>query len=227
MTLQTVNTDLLALAASMILSVLLAAYLLRVWYRQEHRILTDLPLMFAITFVAQSTSLLILILPELGVVEMSLAVFKVRTLVICALVLPMLGVMLNIWLPRYERYHLRAMALFVVVWVVVTALADSETMIMTILIPLIIPVFIGILLTFLITWYTKRLREVRSDLMVASVLLAIANQATRVWLQENGLISISYLTMLLSMLLTTLALTNPWAPKRAPVVVPPTTLPEA
>lgn len=189
---------------TIILSIIMATYLLMIWYKQVARLNTDLPLMFGITYVAQAVNNTIRILPMLGIVEMTMELFRFRAIVIIATAFPMLGVVLHIWFPKYRKYHMKILAALVVYWTLVALLGPSEETIILFVMPIILVLTIGMIVTFSITWKTGRLKEVRSDLLVLSFIFGIASQlvATQVVL-NNSLTATATVT-------STLGLTTPW-----------------
>jgi hypothetical protein len=203
----------LALSAnilSAVVSLIVAVFLARLWYRQENRIWTDLPLIFAITFFAMVANTTIQVLTMTGLVESSLEVFRIRTLTIGGSTLPLLAALLTIWLPRFEKHHERIMFLSVIYWILICFAGPTEVFIMTLLIPLLLAFSFGMLITFAITWKTGRLKEVRSDLMVLSLSLGFITQAFKMPMQAAGLdwftVSIAGFTAVIA----GIALYNPW-----------------
>ena len=110
----------------------LAVYLIIIWYRQENRILTDLPLMFGIVFIAHASNQFIVLLSESGYLEMTLEVFKIRALIVGGIALPLVGVLLHIWFPRLRRHHLKILSLVTLYWVIVALFGFTQNMIMTV-----------------------------------------------------------------------------------------------
>ncbi|MHA2371402.1 MAG: hypothetical protein ACXAEB_00170 [Candidatus Thorarchaeota archaeon] len=186
------------------LSTIMAMYLISIWYRQERRLNTDLPLMFGITFVAQAVNNLIRILPMLGLVEASMMLFRIRSMVIIATAFPLLGVVLHIWLPRFRKHHMRILGLLVVYWTLVAMFAPTEESIILLVMPIILTLTIGMIVTFLITWKTGRLKEIRSDLVVLSFIFGIASQIVATQIILNNTLTA------LATIVSTLGLTNPW-----------------
>lgn len=199
------------------LSALLAAYLFSKWYSQERRLSTDLPLMFAITFVGQAVNNLIRLLPSVTAVPDSLDLFRLRALVIVVTAFPLLVVVMHIWFPRLRRHYSKLVGLMLVYWVsvslFVTAPTDLETrqLIVMLNMPIILLLTIGMIVTFSITWKTGRLKEVRSDLMVLSFILGIFSQIVATQVLLNNLLTA------LATVTATIALTNPFGRgRRAP-----------
>lgn len=81
---------------------------------------------------------------------------------------------------------------------------------MTLLIPVLLILGIIMMLTFIITWRTGRLKEVRSDFMVISVLFGMASQVLRVPLLATSIFYIPDVLLTISMVLTAIAFANPW-----------------
>ncbi|MHA2234355.1 MAG: hypothetical protein ACXABH_03365 [Candidatus Thorarchaeota archaeon] len=163
-----------------LLSVLLSIFLGRKWIKQEVRLMTDLPLVFAVSGLCQALNSLILTLPIIGVLEPSLELFRLRSMVIGGAIVPVLGAILQIWTPSYQKYHTRTVLLLTVYWFSIALLGPSEPIIMILTIPILLIISIVMMITFIITWKTGRLKEVRSELMIASVLFMMASQILRV-----------------------------------------------
>ncbi len=196
------------LVASM--TAVLAVFLTRSWLRQETRLLTDLPLMFGIVSVAQAFNMLLQTLPRAGWVEPTLELFKLRALVIAGTVVPLLGVVLHIWLHKYQHYHLRAMALTTSYWILTVLLGPSELFIMALLIPVLLSLMLAMLVTFVITWRTGRLEEVRSDILVLALVVGVVGQGIKAPLTAMGLEVIPDILSMVMMMLATVGLINPW-----------------
>ena len=196
--------------AAIIVSTLVAVFLLRLWYRQENRIYTDLPLMFGITFASMAMNALIQSLTLTEIIPATMDVFRVRALVISGSAFPLLGALLNIWLPRFQRYHLHIMAALIAYWVVISLFGPTESFVMTLLIPLLLVFTFGMMITFAITWKTGRLKEVRSDLMILTLLIGFVSQIIRVPMTSIGLEFIPISIAAFSAVIGGLALANPW-----------------
>ena len=196
--------------AAIIVSALVAVYLLRLWYRQENRIYTDLPLMFGITFASMAMNALIQTLTLTEIVPATMDVFRIRALVISGSAFPLLGALLNIWLPRIQKYHVHIMASLIAYWVLISIIGPSESFVMTLLIPLLLVFTVGMMITFAITWRTGRLKEVRSDLMILTLLIGFLSQIMRVPMTAIGLDFIPISIAAMSAVIGGLALANPW-----------------
>lgn len=196
--------------ATALVSAVLSIYLFSLWRRQENPLLTDLPLMFGITFLTQAVNNLILLLPALELIEASLELFRFRSIVIIGTAFPMLVVLITIWLPRTKRHHSKIIGLLAIYWVLVALLSPNDQIIMMLHLPVIAVLTIGMIITFSITWRTGRLKEVRSELIVLSFLLGLVGQAAKVPLMNMGLDVFSHLINALATILATLALANPW-----------------
>ena len=64
--------------------------------------------------------------------------------------------------------------------------------------------------TFSITWKTGRLKEVRSDLMIVSIIFGMASQVLRVPLLGSTFFYVPDVFFMLSMLFIAIAFANPW-----------------
>jgi hypothetical protein len=81
---------------------------------------------------------------------------------------------------------------------------------MTLVMPLIMVFGLSMIATFAITWKTGRLKEIRSDLMVISLVIGIFAQALQVPLMTTYFFYVPDALTTVSILGITLALTNPW-----------------
>jgi hypothetical protein len=190
-----------------VLSGVLSAYVIRLWLHQENRLTTDLPLMFGITFTGQAINNVLLALPLMGLVENNLLFFQIRALWVCTTIFPLLGVIVNIWLPRQRKYHNRILLALMLYWVAVVALNASEQMIIRLHMPVIITLTLAMVVTFAITWKTNRLKEIRSDLLVLTFALGTIGQAIKA---IYGLDYVVQIFTAIGTVLITLALINPW-----------------
>jgi hypothetical protein len=197
------------LAAS-VLAAIMAVYLIIIWYRQENRLMTDLPLMFGIVFIAHAVNQTMVLLSEYGYLVMTLEVFRMRALIVGGIAVPLVGVLLHIWLPRIRKHHLRIIGLVIVYWVSILLLGPTQELIMLLHLPIIIFFMGGMVLTFAITWKTGRLKEVRSDLMVVSSAFSFVGQAGLVAFMAIGLAYVPAMITAISTAMATLALVNPW-----------------
>lgn len=196
--------------AASVLAASLAVYLIVMWFRQDNRLLTDLPLMFGIVFLAHTLNQLIVLLSESGYLEMTLEIFRMRAIIVGGIALPLVGVLLHIWLPRLQKHHLKILGLVTFYWIIVALFGFTQNMIMTFHLPIIVIFMGGMIITFAITWKTGRLKEVRSDLMVLSAIISLFGQMGLIMLLSMGLAVVWSILMVLSTLCATLALVNPW-----------------
>ena len=205
-----IELALVANLASSLISGLVAIYLLNLWNRQEQKLYTDLPLIFSITFISMALNAMMQYLTIGGLLPDTMEVFRLRSVIISGSALPLLVALLNIWLPRIERYHTRIMIASITYWLLVSILGNSQSLIMSLLIPLLLIFSLGMLVTFGITWKTGRLKEVRSDLMVLSLAIGFISQALKIPLQAAGfdwfVVSVAALTAVIA----AIALSNPW-----------------
>ncbi len=206
------GTELVILSSLMTiaLSGTVGVYLFRLWRSQPNRLMTDLPLVFAITTMAQAVQIFIGQAPNYGLIQASLELFRVRATIICFSIVPMLGAILQIWAPRIQKYHNRLVLLASIILVSISLFAPSEEIIMILIIPWILVLGVVMLLTFVITWKTGRLKEVRSDLMIVSVIFGMASQSLRVPLLGSELFYVPDVLFMLSMLFISIAFGNPW-----------------
>ena len=207
-----IGTELVILSslATIALSGTIGVYLLRLWRSQARRLMTDLPLVFAITTMAQAVQIFIGQAPNYGLLVQSLELFRLRAIIICFSIVPILGALLQIWAPKFQKYHNRIVLLVTAIWVATTLLGPNEEFIMIMVIPWILVFGVLMLLTFSITWKTGRLKEVRSDLMIVSIIFGMASQALRVPLLGSAFFYVPDVFFMLSMLFIAIAFGNPW-----------------
>ena len=206
----TLDTTIMPSLVAATVSIALSMYLYFLWHRQENRLYSDLPLAFSIVFTAHALNQMLLSLTMIGLIPTSLEFFRVRALIVGGIALPMMVVLLNIWLHRFQKHHLRIMGLMTVYWIAVALFGPTQDIIMMLHLPLIITFIGGMVLTFIITWRTGRLKEVRSDLMIISTLLSLVGQISLVSLSTAGLGFVSGAVTVAATLLATVALSNPW-----------------
>jgi MFS family permease len=196
--------------ATIALSGTIGVYLLRLWRRQPTRLMTDLPLVFAITTMAQAIQIFIGQAPNYGLIQPSLELFRFRAIIICISIVPILGALLQIWAPKFQKYHNRAVLAVTAIWIATTLLGPNEEFIMVMVIPWILVFGVVMLATFAITWKTGRLKEVRSDLMIVSIIFGMASQVLRVPLLGSVFFYVPDVFFMLSMLFIAIAFGNPW-----------------
>lgn len=207
-----IGTDLVLLSsmATVVIAVTLSGYLGRKWLSQENRLMTDLPLVFAIAFVGQAFNIAIVTLQHIGLLPPEMIFFRIRTIGIGGSIIPIFGAILQIWAPSIQRYHNRMVYLLTLYWLGIDFLVATETLIMSLLIPVLVILGLIMMTTFIITWRTGRLKEVRSELMVLSVLFGLASQILRVPLLTTSLFYFPDVLLMISMILTAFAFGNPW-----------------
>ena len=207
-----IGTDLVILSSlvTILLSGAIGVYLFRLWRRQKTRLMTDLPLVFAITTFCQALQIFLLTLPNIGFIPQSLELFRIRSLIIGGSVVPVLGALFQIWTPKIQRYHNRLVLLFSAYWAVMALFGATEDFIMITTIPLILVFGFVMMATFIITWKTGRLKEVRSDLMIVSIICGMASQILRIPLLASIFFYVPDILLMLSMVFTAVAFGNPW-----------------
>jgi hypothetical protein len=207
-----IGTELVLISsmATVFISAVIGTYLGRKWLAQENRLLTDLPLVFAIAFVSQAFNITIVTLQHIGLLETAMIFFRIRTIGIGGSIIPIFGAILQIWAPSIQRYHNRLVYLLTLYWLTVDFIGPTEQLIMTLLIPVLLVLGIMMMATFVITWRTDRLKEVRSELMIVSVLFGMASQVLRVPLLTTSLFYVPDVLLMISMILTAVAFGNPW-----------------
>ncbi|GAG89670.1 unnamed protein product [marine sediment metagenome] len=93
-----IGTEFIILSGIMtiILSLALSTFLGWKWYKQKVRLMTDLPLVFAITGIFQVLNMTILTLSHIGVLEATMELFRLRSMVIGGAIVPILGTILHL-----------------------------------------------------------------------------------------------------------------------------------
>ncbi len=207
-----IGTELVILSslATIALSGTIGVYLFRLWRAQPTRLMTDLPLVFAISTIAQAVQIFIGTLPNVGLVAPSIELFRVRATIICFSIVPIFGALLQIWVPRIQKYHNRLVLLVSAILVATSLFGPSEEFIMVMVIPWILVFGLLMLITFVITWKTGRLREVRSEIMIVSIMFGLVSQALRVPLLGSTFFYIPDVFLMLSMVFIAIAFANPW-----------------
>lgn len=205
------GTELVILSAitTILISTTVGLYLFRLWYKQSNRLMTDLPLVFAITTLSHACQILVLALQNLGILETTLPIFRVRSLIISGSIIPVVGAVLQIWAPRIQRHHMKIIAGVGAYWWFFALFGVSESIIMTATIPLILIAGIMMFVTFIITWKTGRLKEMRSELMVIGVPPAMASQLLRVALLNTAFFFVPDVLLTISLVITGLAFLLP------------------
>lgn len=207
-----IGTDLVVLSSisTVFISAVIGTYLGRKWLSQQVRLLTDLPLVFAIAFVSQAFNIMIVTLQHIGLLETTMILFRIRSITIGGSIIPILGALLQIWAPRIQKYHNRMVYALAFYWISIALIGPTEELIMILTIPVMIILGIMMMFTFLITWRTGRLKEVRSELMIISVLFGMASQILRVPLLSTPLFYVPDVLLTISMIVTAIAFANPW-----------------
>ncbi len=207
-----IGTDLVVLSSisTVFISAVIGTYLGRKWLSQQVRLLTDLPLVFAIAFVSQAFNIVIVTLQHIGLLETTMILFRIRSITIGGSIIPILGALLQIWAPRIQKYHNRMVYALAFYWISIALIGPTEELIMILTIPVMIILGIMMMFTFLITWRTGRLKEVRSELMIISVLFGMASQILRVPLLSTPLFYVPDVLLTISMIVTAIAFANPW-----------------
>lgn len=187
-----------------------ALYLYNVWRVQENRMTSDLPFLFSLSFIGTAANMALHALPILFNMELTLSIFRFRSLAIGLTVIPMIGMVFNIWLPRHAKWHPRALLAIVVYWISVAALGPDEPTIILLTVPILLVFALALTATFAVTWKTGRLKEVRSDLLVVALIFAIIAQGAKVPMMLAGLDALTYFFTAIMITLIILGLVNPW-----------------
>ena len=195
--------------AIILISAIVGYYLIHLWYRQENRLMTDLPLVFAISVMSNAINMVMIMMPIVGDFTPSMEYFRIRSVVIGASVVPMIGALFQIWLPSIKKYHNRLLLLFAGYWGMVVLLGSTQEFIMMMCIPLLIASGIVIGATFVITWKTGRLTELRSDIMIISVIVSMGSQILRMSLSSTPLFYIPDVLLMISFILIGLGFAVP------------------
>jgi hypothetical protein len=149
-------------------------------------------------------------MPVVGLVEPSLELFRLRSMAIGGAIVPILGAILQIWTPSYQKYHTRTVFLLTMYWFSIALLGTTEAIIMILTIPVLLVISIVMMITFIITWKTGRLKEIRSDLIVVSSLLMMASQILRVPFMSTPLFYIPDVLIGAAMICMGVGIANPW-----------------
>jgi len=205
------GTELVILSTitTILISTTVGVYLLRLWFKQSNRLITDLPLVFGVTTLSHSCQILILALQNLEILEATMPVFRLRSIIISGSMIPIVGALLQIWAPRIQRHHMKILAGVTAYWWLFALFGISESIIMTATIPLILIVGIMMMVTFIITWKTGRLKEIRSELMIIAIPPAMVSQLLRVALLNTPLFFVPDLLLTISLVITGLAFLLP------------------
>ncbi|MGY5871498.1 MAG: hypothetical protein RTV72_04555 [Candidatus Thorarchaeota archaeon] len=205
------GTELVILSTltTILISATVGVYLLRLWYKQSNRLITDLPLVFAITTISHACQTLVVALQNLGILEPTLEFLKFRSLIISGSIIPVIGAILQIWAPRIQRHHIKILAGITAYWWLIAIFGTSEALIMNATIPLILLAGIIMLATFIITWKTGRLKEIRSDLMIVGIPPAMASQLLRVSLMNTAFFFVPDMLLAISLVITGMAFLLP------------------
>jgi hypothetical protein len=185
-------------------------YLANLWRKQPTRLLTDLPLVFAFSFILQGVNMFMLTSMNAGVLPDTLEVFKIRTFVIGGSVFPFLTIIMHIWISKYRNYFKHVISTLIVYWTAVTVLGPSTAIIMILVLPIMMVVMFGMIVTFAITYKTGRLKEVRSGLVLIAMAFMAFSQLTKVSLMTLGLSFIADTATVIGTLLIVVAVANPW-----------------
>ncbi len=193
-----------------VFSIAISLYLMKRWFAQENRLYTDLPLMFSLSFISMAINLFLLDLINIGLIEETLPIFKVRAFVILWCTLPMLGASLHIWMRRSQKTKIRILFLMALYWVSVIIIGPTKEFIIMFHVPILISLMLLLIVTFSITWKTERLKEIRSDLLLLSMIIITVIQFSRVSLMHAGLDFVASILDALAIIIAALALINPW-----------------
>ncbi|MGY5859227.1 MAG: hypothetical protein RTU63_07650 [Candidatus Thorarchaeota archaeon] len=205
------GTELVILSTltTILISTTVGLYLLRLWYKQANRLITDLPLVFAVTTLSHSCQVLVLALQNLGILEISLEMLRLRSLIISGSIIPVIGAILQIWAPRIQRHHIKILAGITAYWWLIALFGMNESFIMNATIPLILIAGVMMFVTFVITWRTGRLKEIRSELMLVGIPPAMGSQLLRVALLNTAFFFVPDLLLTISLVITGLAFLLP------------------
>ena len=90
MSLQIAIYELLPTILAIVLGLILAIFLFRIYMKQEVRLSSDLPLIFGITFAGLAASMVLQLLFRMEILEETLDVFRLRAIYNGIMTLPML-----------------------------------------------------------------------------------------------------------------------------------------
>jgi len=191
-----------------IISAIVGIYLFKIWYRQKTRLITDLPLVFTLMALSQAFQNVIVVLQNAGLIDDSLVFLRIRSLIIACSIIPLFGAVIQIWLPKIQRYHTRILASVSAYWAVIAIFGPTSAFIMTLTIPLILISGIMMMVTFIVTWKTGRLKEIRSGVVVFTIPFAMASQILRVPLLGTSLFYLPDLLLVMTLLFMPFAFVN-------------------
>jgi len=193
-----------------VIAIIGGVYLAHLWRKQPARLMTDLPLVFAFSFILQGVNMFMLSSMNAGVLPDTLEVFRIRTFVIGGSVFPFLTIIMHIWMSKYSKYFKYILSTLIVYWTIVALAATSSSMIMILVMPILIVVMFGMIVTFAITYKTGRLKEVRSGLILIAMAFMAFSQLTKVSLMAMGLSFIADTASTFGTFLIVFAVANPW-----------------
>jgi len=193
-----------------VLSLIGGIYLAYLWYNQSTRLITDLPLVFAFSFILQGVNMFMLSSMNYGILPDTLEMFKIRTFVIGGSVFPFFTIILHIWVSKFSKYFKYVLSILITYWTAVTLFGTSTSMIMIMVLPIMMVVMFGMIFTFAITYKTGRLKEVRSGLILIAMSFMAFSQLSKVALMGLGLAFIADTATVIGTFLIVLAVANPW-----------------
>lgn len=193
-----------------IIAIIGGIYLAYLWRKQSTRLMTDLPLVFAFSFILQGVNMFMLSTMNAGILPDTLEVFKMRTFVIGGSVFPFLTIIMHIWISKYSKYFKHVISTLIVYWTIATLAGTSTAMIMILVLPIMMVVMFGMIFTFAITYKTGRLKEVRSGLILIAMAFMAFSQLTKVSLMALGISFIADTATVIGTFLIVLAVANPW-----------------
>jgi hypothetical protein len=203
---QTAMYEILPTVFTIVFGTILAVYLFRVYFKQEVRLSSDLPLIFGITFAGLGSIMILQLLFRVGVLEETLTIFRIRSVFIGIMALPMLWALLNIWASSHQHRHPHIMVAVASYWLACSLLGTDMTSILMFIIPVMLVLGISLVLTFIITWKTGRLQEIRSGIVAIGLSLMLLSQILRAVIELAVVVD---LILAISMLVITFALVNP------------------
>ena len=215
MIMQTAIYETLPTVLTIAFGTILAAYLFRVYFKQEVRLSSDLPLIFGMTFAGLGGIMVLQLLFRTGILEETLDLFRLRAISIGLMALPMLWALLNIWANAYKHRHVHVMVGIIGYWLVCSFLGTSTMIIMALLLPVMLILGMGLVLTFIVTWKTGRLQEIRSGIAAIGLSLMLLSQVLRAVVELTMFVD---LIIAVSLLVITIALVNPWKQKEEIIV---------
>ncbi|MHA1480922.1 MAG: hypothetical protein ACTSQZ_05825, partial [Candidatus Thorarchaeota archaeon] len=196
------------------ITLIVAVYLLLLWTRCENRLMSDLPLSFGVSAIFLCLTLVFAALVSGDYIPDTMEIFRIKSLILSGAIVPFFAILLTIWLPGRRKYHPHMVFSLIAYWTLTSLLGPTPEIIMMLNIPLMLVFLIGVALTFFVTWKTGRLKEIRSELVLAATVILFISQISKVLLMSLNLVYIADLLTSLGIIVIGIAIFNPWKEKK-------------